>query len=49
MSKHNPVPNGCHIVSELEDVLKSDHYKSPLQYDNIDWFVDKVEKIRKTR
>ena len=30
--KQNPVPNGYHIKTELEDVLKSDHYKSPLGY-----------------
>ena len=28
--KQNPVLNGYHIKSELEDVLKSDYYKSPL-------------------
>ena len=43
--KQNPVLNGYHIVSELEDVLKSDYYKSPLGYDNIDWFVDEVIKL----
>ena len=43
--KQNPVLNGYHIVSELEDVLKSDYYKSPLGYDNVDWFVDEVIKI----
>ena len=34
-----------HIVSELEDVLKSDYYKSPLGYNNVDWFVDEVIKL----
>ena len=43
--KENPVLNGYHIVSELEDVLKSDYYKSPLGYDNVDWFVDEVIKL----
>ena len=43
--KQNPVLNGYHIVSELEDVLKSDYYKSPLDYDNVDWFVDEVIKL----
>ena len=43
--KQNPVLNGYHIVSELEDVLKSEYYKSPLGYDNIDWFVDEVIKL----
>ena len=26
----------------MEDILKSDYYKSPLGYDNVDWFVDEV-------
>ena len=43
--KQNPVLNGYHIVSELEDVLKSEYYKSPLGYNNVDWFVDEVLKI----
>ena len=43
--KQNPVINGYHIVSEIEDVLKSDYYKSPLGYDNVDWFVDEVIKL----
>ena len=41
----NPVLNGYHIVSELQDVLKSEYYKSPLGYDNVDWFVDEVIKL----
>ena len=32
-------------MSELEDVLKSDYYKSPLGYNNVDWFVDEVIKL----
>ena len=40
--KQNPVFNGYHIISELEDVLKSDFYKSPLGYNNSDWFVKEV-------
>ena len=43
--KQNPVLNGYHIVSELEDVLRSDYYKSPLGYNNVDWFVDEVIKL----
>ena len=43
--KQNPVFNGYHFVSELEDVLKSDYYKSPLGYDNVDWFVDEVIRL----
>ena len=43
--KQNPALNGYHIVSELDDVLKSDYYKSPLGYNNLDWFVDEVIKL----
>ena len=43
--KQNPVLNGYHIVSELEDVLKSEYYKSPLGYNNVDWFVNEVIKL----
>ena len=43
--KQNPVLNGYHIISELQDILKSDYYKSPLGYDNVDWFVDGVIKL----
>ena len=32
-------------MSELEDVLKSDYYKSPLGYNNVDWFVNEVIKL----
>ena len=28
----------------MEDVLKSGHYKSSLEYDNVDWFVNEVIK-----
>ena len=43
--KQNPVLNGYHIITELKDVLKSDFYKSPLGYDNVDWFVDEVIRL----
>ena len=43
--KQNPVLNGYYIISELEDVLKSDYYKSPLGYNNVGWFVDEVIKL----
>ena len=39
--------NGYHRVSELQDVVKSGYYKSPLVYDNVDWFLDEVKKIEK--
>ena len=45
--KQNPIFDGYHIDSEL-DVLKSDYYKSPLRYDNLDWFVNEVKKLKKT-
>ena len=45
--KQNPVLNGYQIISELEDVLKSGYHKSPLGYDNVDWFVDEVIKLEK--
>ena len=43
--KQNPVLNGYHIISELEDVLKRDYYKSLLGYNNVDWFVNEVMKL----
>ena len=45
--KQNPVLNGYYIESELEDVLKNGYYKSPLGYDNVDWFVNEVLKLEK--
>ena len=43
--KQIPILNGYRIESELEDVLQSDYYKSPLGYDNVDWFVNEVIKL----
>ena len=43
--KQNPVLNDYYIISELEDVLKSGYYESPLAYDNVDWFVKEVIKL----
>ena len=43
--QQNPVLNGYHIVSELEDVLKTDYYKSPLGYNNVVWFVDEIRRL----
>ena len=37
--KQNPVCKGYKIVSELDDFLKSGPFKSPLGYENDDWFV----------
>ena len=43
--KQKPVLNGYYIISELNDVLESGHYGSPLGYDNVDWFVKEVIKL----
>ena len=32
-------------MSELDDVLKGEYYKSPLGYINVDWFDDEVIKL----
>ena len=47
--KQKPVSNGYEMVSELEDALKSDYYKPPLGYDNVDWFVDEIIKFKKEK
>ena len=43
--KQNPILNGYYIISDLEDVLKSGYYESPLGYDNVDWFVKEIIKL----
>ena len=43
--KQIPVLNGYYIISELNDILKSGYYESPLSYDNVDWFVKEVIKL----
>ena len=43
--KQNPILNGYRIEVELEVDLKSGYYKSPLGYDNVDWFVIEVVKL----
>ena len=43
--KQNPVLNGYHIESELDDALASGYHKSPLGYNNVDWFVNEVVKL----
>ena len=42
--KQNPVLNGYHIESELEDAFKGEYYKSLPGYNNVDWFVNEVIK-----
>ena len=43
--KRKPVLIGYYRISELEDVLESGYYESPLDYDNVDWFVKEVIKL----
>ena len=47
--KKNPVPIGYHIEVELDGVLQSSYYRSPLGYDSLDWFVNEVKKLEKKR
>ena len=42
--KQNPACNGYYIISELGDVLQSDFSKSPLGFDNVDWFAKDIIK-----
>ena len=46
--KQNPVFIGYEI-SELEDVLKSGYHKSPLGYNNVEWFVNEVIRKKKIK
>ena len=43
--KQNQVLNGYRIESELENVLQSERHKPPLDYKNVDWFVNEVKKL----
>ena len=43
--KQNAVCNGYYIISELNDVLKSGYYHSPLGCENVDWFVNEMIKL----
>ena len=45
--KQIPVLNGYYIISELEDVLESGYYESPLAYNNVAWYVNQVIKLEK--
>ena len=38
--------NGYRVESELNDVLQSGYYESPLGYDNVDWFINEVIRIK---
>ena len=35
------------MISELDDVLQSHFYKSPLGYNERDWFVNEIIKLEK--
>ena len=43
--KQKPLLNDYQIISELDDVLKIGYYRSPLGYNDVDWFVDEVIKL----
>ena len=43
--KQTPVCNGYRIVLEVEEVLKSGYYKSPLRHEKCDWFVDEIVEL----
>ena len=43
--KKNPVLNGYYKISKLNDVLNSGYYRSNLDFDKVDWFVDEVIKL----
>ena len=45
--KQNSVLNGYRIEYELDDILKSGYYRSPLANNDIDWFVNEVIKLEK--
>ena len=41
----NPVCYGFYVVSEMNIILQSGYYESPLGYDNVDWLADEVIKL----
>ena len=45
--KQLPVFNGYLIVPELNDVLQSSYYESPLGYEIVIWFLDEALKVKK--
>ena len=46
--KQNPVLNGYYANSDLEDLIKSGYYESPLDFDNIDSYVYEVINLENT-
>ena len=45
--EQNAVLTGYHIISELDDILRSVYYESPLGYDNVACSVNEVIKLEK--
>ena len=43
--KQIPIPNGYYIITDLEDLLETGYYESPLGYNNVDWYVNEVMKL----
>ena len=43
--KQNPVFNAYFTKFESDDVLKSGYYETPLEYNDIGWFFEKILKI----
>ena len=43
--KQKPISNGYNIVYELDDILESVYYKSPLGYDNVDLFINENNNL----
>ena len=40
-----PVLNGYRIEYELDDIFQSCYYESPRGYNNVDWYVNEVQKL----
>ena len=43
--KQEPLCKGYYNESELDHILKSDYYKSPLSHEKVDWLVDEIVKL----
>ena len=44
--KQNPVGNAYYIISQLNEVLQSDYFSSPVGYDNNVWFENGKIKLK---
>ena len=49
INERRPMMNRYYLSSELNDVLQSGCYKSPLGYNNIGWYIDEVIKLEKEK